>query len=165
MKIIILTISFLLILSSGMARGAYEIYSYRDPVFPDKRISIDVTGGQFLIADVAVKFMECDKKKYAICLKTKAFSFLIPKKFKEGQKTWSDDEIKYAIESIGMHHILGWSGDLMRIRSDGKDGSTYFLYSKSTGLIAISFVDAKTGMHATYLLDGKCGFGAEPSCY
>lgn len=139
-------------------------YTFRDPIFPEKRISIDVREETFLVADTALKMSTCKESDNFLCLVTDAFTFYAPRKIAKAQREWSGKGHKYLVESIANYGILGWNGPLMRIRGEGKEGVTYFLFSKNAGLVAISIVGKDTSAHATYLLDGKCGYGAMTDC-
>jgi hypothetical protein len=158
------TFAISLLFLSRVANASGDVYTFRDSVFPEKRISIDISGKNFLVADSALKMSVCQDSDEFLCVVTDAFAFFVPKKIEQGQREWSVKAHKYVVESIERYGILGWNGSLMRIRGESTNGVTYFLYSKHAGLVGISIVAKNSGSHTTYLLDGKCGYGAAPAC-
>lgn len=155
----VLVAAFVLLLGLSGEVEAHESFKYRDPAFPEKRISIDVGREQFLVADVAEDMKVCKSGASFICVESRTLSFHFPRNFKDGQKEWDAHGRKYRVESVESYEIWGRQERLMRIRMDSQGESTIYLYSQKVGLMGIGFVDPKTRSYAIYLVDGERGFG------
>jgi hypothetical protein len=138
-----------------------EIYTYRDPIFPKKRLSINVSERFFQIAGVAIPMSICGNDEDYICVVSDGFYFHIPKSGELSNREWNVQGIRYTSENKEEVSIWGKLHSVSRISGVSKKMHIIYLYSKDSGLVGFSFVDKKSGAKGTYLLDGLCGFGAQ----
>jgi hypothetical protein len=139
-------------------------FTYRDPVFPKKRLTINVSERIFQIADVAIPMSVCGSDDDYICVLSDGFYFHKPSEGIESKRKWKADGIRYTSDSEETISLWGKSHLIWRINGVGKQMHIIYLYSKDAGLVGFSFVDKKSGAKGTYLLDEKCGFGASNAC-
>ena len=154
----------LLLLVIFNAACAHEAYKYSDPLYPLKRVSINVTDRLFQIADVAESMTVCAINEPYICVSSRSFDFHFPRRLREGQTEWTVDGATYRVDNSYDYEISGRKSLVTRIiRTKGKEKTAY-LFSDRYGLIGIAFFVGDPGPYVTFLLDAECGFGAPATC-
>lgn len=147
--------------SLSPAAAGHEVYTYRDPIFPKKRFSINVSERLFQIAGVAIPMSVCGNDEDYICVVSDGFYFHVPKTGELSSREWNVQGIRYTSENKEEVSIWGKLHSVSRISGVGRKMHIIYLYSKDSGLVGFSFVDKNSGAKGTYLLDGTCGFGAQ----
>jgi hypothetical protein len=138
-------------------------YTYRDPIFPKRRLVVNVPDQAFQVADVALPMTTCKDGSRYICVESDGFNFHVPAEV-HSDSEWHAGGVSYKAEPEETISLLGKVFSVRRINGKGKNLHILYLYSVDNGLVGFSFVDDESGAKGTYLLDQACGFGAKPDC-
>ena len=146
------------------AMAGEGVYTYRDPVFPDKSLSLNFRDDVFQIADVGMEMSSCVHEDEYFCIISDGFFIHIPKNGISFKRKWKIGNIEYRNENEQTVSVWGRSISVYRIHGQRGKMKIIYLYSVESGLMGFSFLDSKTGAKALYLLDAECGFGAFQGC-
>jgi len=120
---------------------------------PDRSAWLDIGG--------SAEF--CGGKDPYLCFRAGDFQFAVPKGFRGKEVEWTHEGTLYQVSGMSRRYILGQQYMVYFIERDLGQHRLRFLYSRETGLIAITTVGAAQGM--VLMLSEKCGYGAPPRCY
>lgn len=162
MRLILLFAVFLLssIAPTVALARSWVYYDIREPKNqfvlennPDRSAWLDIGG--------SAEF--CGNDDPYLCFKAGDFQFAVPKRFGDKDAEWTYDNISYKVSGTSRRHILGKQYLTYFIERDLGQHRLRFLFTRETGLIAITTVGQAQGM--VLILSEKCGFGAPLRCY
>jgi hypothetical protein len=104
----------------------------------------------------------CVQKLRYKCLVSEGGSFVFPTWQLKEQMTWEYNDQKFYVVKKVRGQLFGRKYSGFMVQSHKGDDDYWFLFSRSTGLLAFGALDKSNT--STFFLKGKCGFAAADSC-
>jgi hypothetical protein len=142
---------------SNTAVAANEFY-YSDLTDPPRQLIINDRGISF--GGVLSPAESCSAKSDYACFSGAGFKFAVPKTV-DSKSSWEFDGIAYELKRRERFPMLGQAVEVLFIEQIQGKQVFKFLFSEERGLIGFSTAGE---VHRFFLLEGRCGFGAKPSC-
>lgn len=139
-----------------------EQWQYIDPLYPDELFGITTEPNSFGINNLYLDAEICSVQDKYICIKTKGFSFYVPKKIEGKESSWTVNGITFKAHLMRDFRVLGVSEPLVYIIDSTGDHELRFLFSKERGLIAMG--GSNKSKSRLFILSTACGFGANKTC-
>jgi len=126
-----------------------------------KESTINLNNRNFDNGHLVIASEICPANSDFICI-FGGLHFAIPRALNE-EKDWEFNGRKFV--NLGLKRITLFGKDMKvyRIEQRDQEGLTWFLFSKTLGIVSWGFI-ASDKQSWTYVVEGKCGFGASPEC-
>ncbi len=139
-----------------------EHWDYINPVLPNKKITITSTPPGIGVQHVLHEAKFCDAESDYYCLISEEFEFHIPINLSRITNSWEVSNVEHKLVPTRDIKYIGSKGEIFLIEKKQNDWTMRLIYTKFNGVIGLGAIkDNSTGF---YLINGSCGFAADPKC-
>ena len=155
----------LIVIPISWSSACASNWTYVNPLRPDISFTISEEPASFIVIDLRQGANFCSDKSRYKCVTTEGFEFHVPRDYSASTENWTIGDSHYkVVDNYDKVSLLGIKSKLVLIEKKAAKGSSYYIYSKSRGLLGFGASDDVRSTQGLYLLAGKCGFAAATDC-